>query len=165
MFIRDAFTRLTLVLEEVDATGVTSGATSLPDLRLKARLRSSTQSSRLMAFSALTDRIWLSGPDCALFLNALSDLNRTRCGSAEIASQSPDSFRLRIAATDRAGHILAEGHVGGSFLGVRQQHIQSSVCYSIEIGPTYLPQLFAAFRALLALPDPLSVQSRTGGVA
>ena len=165
MFIRDRFTRLTLVLEEVDATGVVCGAASLPDLRLTVRLRSCPQTSRLPAFSALSDRIWLSGSDCAPFLIALSELDRTRCGSAEIASQSPEHFRLRIAAADRAGHIIAEGHVGDSFLGVLLQHVQSTVGFSIELDPTYLPQLVAELRVLLTHPGPASEQSRTHGVA
>ena len=154
MFIRDAFTQLSLVLAEVDATGVTSGCASMPDLRLKVRLRSSPPSSRLQTYSATTDRVWLSGRDCAPFLRALAELDRTRCGSAEISSQSPEAFRLRLASSDHAGHIIAEGHVGGSFLGPRLEYVQSTVGFGIEVDPTALPGLVAALGALLTLPDP-----------
>ena len=166
MFIRDAFTRLTLDLAEVDATGVASGSTCLPDLRLKVRLRSAPQASRLLAFSVTTDGIWLSGSDCAAFLHTLADLDRTRRGSAEISGQTPEAFRLRVAAADSAGHIIVEGHVGGSFLGPPLNHVQTTVGYGIEVDPTVLPRLVADISTLLTLPNPSSARPPTAsGVA
>jgi hypothetical protein len=101
-------------------------------------------------FSGSNSSVHVWRPDWDAFLAALERLEASRSGEAAVASMSPDEFELRIAAVDRLGHLAAMGHVSGHVLSHRLRPIASHVAFEIELEPSSLPELLAAFRTLIS---------------
>jgi hypothetical protein len=58
------------------------------------------------------DQCWVCAREWRVFLTELRQLERTRQGRADLSGASPEEFKLRIASTDRAGHMAVSGLVG-----------------------------------------------------
>ena len=98
-------------------------------------------------FAGRNDTVWVGREPWSRFLDALRELDRTRCGEARVSAMSPAEFQLSILTTDRAGHVAAEGWVGRQYAG-RAGAAHDRVCFSIRIEPSILPQLVREFEAL-----------------
>ena len=86
-------------------------------------------------FSGRNETVWALLHDWNRFTEQLAQLERSRSGQAVIVSGSPDDFKLRIFASDRAGHMMAEGYVGRNYYG-HSGALQDRVTFVIEIDPT-----------------------------
>ncbi len=98
-------------------------------------------------FSGSNATVGIGCDEWAVFLDDLGELERTRQGGAHVMAMSPAEFRLAIFATDRAGHIAAEGWVGREYSG-RNGEWHDRVCFSIEIEPSTLPHILKQFEAI-----------------
>jgi hypothetical protein len=85
---------------------------------------------------------WIARDTWLLFLEQLERLDNRREGEAVVESMSPDDLRLRIFATDRAGHVAIDGQVRTRSL--RDLRWQFG---AIRFDPTLLAQLLSELRA------------------
>lgn len=93
---------------------------------------------RCLGFAGETDA-WIVRPAWDAFARDLVELERRRHGEAVVESISPGELRLRVFATDRAGHMAVEGYV--AVRGVRHElRLEFS---PIAFDPTQLPGLVA----------------------
>lgn len=99
-------------------------------------------------FSGRNDSVWVQGSDWRQFTRHLAELDRTRKGEAVINAMSPRELRLRIFASDKAGHIMAEGWVGRDYT-TRGGLIENRVSFAIEVDPTTLPALMRQFESMI----------------
>jgi hypothetical protein len=76
-----------------------------------------------------------------MFLEQLTELERTRSGEAMLQSIGPEELRLRIFALDRAGHIAVEGELTSYYALSDPKKIASLKFGVIEFDPTTLPLL------------------------
>jgi hypothetical protein len=100
-------------------------------------------------FAGRNDTVWIGRDEWAAFLEHLSELERSRRGEARVVAMSPEEFRLAVFATDRAGHLAAEGWVGREY-AARQGVLRDRVSFSLDIDPGSLPALIQQFEALAA---------------
>lgn len=122
-----AFLELTVGSVEPDTPGYSSGG----DVLVVARIR-------CLGFRGETDA-WILQEAWEGFLSQLTALERERRGEAVLESISPGELRLRIFASDRAGHIAVEGSVG-----VRGVHQELRLDFSpMAVDPSQLPALLA----------------------
>lgn len=98
-------------------------------------------------FSGRYDEAWVLRDDWSQFIAELTQLEKARRGQALITASSPNDFQLRVFASDRAGHIKAEGWVGREYSG-RPAALGHHVSFEIEIDPTALPALLQQLAAL-----------------
>src|SRR5262245_49693818 len=70
----------------------------------------------------------------------LSALERTRSGEAVLESESPNDLRLRVYATDRAGHLAVDGHVG-MYRYVADTSREITLAFAFELDPSLLPRI------------------------
>jgi hypothetical protein len=83
---------------------------------------------------------WVDAARLEAFIARLRELEARRQGDAEVASLSPGQFWLRIAATDRAGHMVLAG---------RLSHGQQALSFGFEFCPSVLPAVIQGFTAML----------------
>jgi hypothetical protein len=100
------------------------------------------------AFSGRNDSVWVHRPDWNQFARDLAQLEQTRNGQAVIGAMSPRDLELRIFASDKAGHIMAEGWVGRDSYSARGQVLENRVSFGIEVDPTTLSLLVQQFDSL-----------------
>jgi hypothetical protein len=74
-------------------------------------------------------------------------LERTRRGEAHLVAMSPAEFRVAIVATDRAGHLAAEGWVGRERAG-RTGVLLDRVSFSVEVDPGGFRLLVTEFEGI-----------------
>jgi hypothetical protein len=82
---------------------------------------------------------WVEAVSLRAFIDKLRELETHRQGSAELESMSPGQFRLRIWATDTAGHIAVAG---------RLKNDDQALEFQFALCPTLLPQVIAGFEAM-----------------
>lgn len=98
-------------------------------------------------FKAANVSAWISGGDWARFGRELHALEESRQGEAKLVSQSPADLSLRLYTWDRAGHMAAEGHVGGYHaVAAGMREIGLSFAFDLDAGR--LCDLVRAFDAL-----------------
>jgi len=98
-------------------------------------------------FSARNAGAWISASEWARFGRELHALERARRGEALLESQSPADLRLRLYASDRAGHIAVEGHVGAHHaVADRMREVKLSFAFELDAG--LLGGAVRAFEAL-----------------
>ena len=120
--------------------GVTEVAAPIPphsaggDVRLHVRLTCD-------GFTG-TGSSWIACDAWQRFLRQLEQLDHRRDGEAVVESMSPDELRLRIFATDRAGHVAVDGQVRTR--SVRDLRLQFG---AIRFDPTLLLPLLSELRA------------------
>jgi hypothetical protein len=90
---------------------------------------------RAGGFEGRCEDVWIGAGELRQFAVDLERLHRERTGSAELASMSPEEFRLAILAVGNAGRIAAEGYLGSRHLGIRGWH-RNRVELSIDLDPT-----------------------------
>jgi hypothetical protein len=98
-------------------------------------------------FSGRNDDVWVRRLDWNQFARSVAELEQTRRGEAIVSAMSPNDFHLRIFASDRAGHIMAEGWVGRAY-SARGGILENRVSFGIEIDPTILSLLAQQFESL-----------------
>jgi hypothetical protein len=91
-------------------------------------------------FAGRNDSVWIGRDDWAAFMEDLRELERTRRGKAHVRAVAPAELELTVSATDRAGHMAAEGWVGREYAG-RNGDFHDRVCFRIEIDPSTLPHI------------------------
>jgi hypothetical protein len=96
-------------------------------------------------FTAVDD-VWCHHEGLLKFLREFRSLEETRSGDAALNGMTPHTFRIRLFATDRAGHIAVEGHVQRG--SVRVQRLGFELSLDSGMLGTYLADL-EAFVALL----------------
>ena len=100
-------------------------------------------------FQARNDTVWIAAAARDQFLAALNALEQSRSGEARLEAMSPHDLAMRVAAYDKAGHIVVRGHVGGAV--VEHDHVDTAhVPFSIEIEPSTLPSFIDEMSRLLA---------------
>jgi hypothetical protein len=82
---------------------------------------------------------WVEASRLAAFVAELRELEASRRGAAEVESISPGEFRLRVWATDRAGHVALAG---------RLSHGGQALEFGFAFCPSELPGLVAGFEAI-----------------
>ena len=126
MILRDGSTSL-----EIRVTDV---APQIPphsvggDVRLLVRLRCDD-------FAGATSG-WVKREVWHAFIRQLEQLDRQRQGEAVLQSMSPDELRLRVFATDHAGHMAVDGQVRTRSL--RDLRLQFG---AVAFDPTFLHPL------------------------
>jgi hypothetical protein len=98
-------------------------------------------------FAGANDTVGIRYAEWTDLLEALRELERTRQGEARVMAMSPAEFQLAVFATDRAGHMAAEGWVGREF-GGRNGVFHDRVCFRIAIDPSTLPHILRQFEAI-----------------
>lgn len=83
---------------------------------------------------------WIDAECLRAFVADLRALEISRNGAAEVESMSPGQFRLRIWATDRAGHVALAGSLSRA---------KQSLEFSFSFCPTLLPGLVSEFAAIV----------------
>jgi hypothetical protein len=136
MIVRDDRTSLEITLRELAPVGTQSEG----DLGVNVAVSNG-------AFAGRNDTVWIGRDDWQGFLGALKELDRTRRGDARVRSMSPDELELVVLATDRAGHMAAEGWLGRTWYA-RDAFVHDRVSFGIEIDPSLLPGLIRQFEAL-----------------
>jgi hypothetical protein len=96
-------------------------------------------------FTGETDT-WVVRPAWREFLERLTALEGSRRGEAILESISPGELRLRLFATDRAGHMAVEGYVG-VFGGHDTLRLEFG---AIPFEPTLLPRLLRELSSAVA---------------
>jgi hypothetical protein len=142
MIIRDETSSVEITLREVGARETPGSG----DLRLDV---AATTAATVVGgpFSGRNNTVWVERDAWARFLEELRELERTRGGEVHLRAMSPAEFQLTILATDRAGHLAAEGWVGRQYAG-RTDAVHDRVCFRVEIDPGILLQLIHEFDAL-----------------
>ncbi len=136
MILRDDRTSLEITLRELAPVGTQSEG----DLGVDIAVSNG-------AFTGRNDTVWIGRDEWQGFLRALKELDRTRRGDARVRSMSPDELELVVLATDRAGHMAAEGWLARTWYG-RDTFLRDRVSFGIEIDPSVLPALVRQFEAL-----------------
>jgi len=85
---------------------------------------------------------WIWPDSFDRFLDQLGRLEVLRQGAAEVEGMSGADFWLRIYATDRAGHLAAQGRIGS------QGAHQHSLTFGFDLDPGTLPWILGQFRRL-----------------
>jgi len=98
------------------------------------------------AFAGRNDAVWIGRHEWAGFLEDLGVLERTRRGEAHVTAMSPEEFRLALFASDRAGHLAAEGRVAREYAG-RHGALRDRASFSFALDPATLPTLVRQFGA------------------
>jgi hypothetical protein len=81
------------------------------------------------------------------FADQLASLERIRSGEAVLHAESPNDLRLRIYATDRAGHLAVEGHLGVyRFIAGTSREV--TLTFAFELDPGLLPRIVRDVRAV-----------------
>ncbi len=142
MIIRDETSSVEITLREVGAQG-TPGAGDL-GLDVAACAAATVVGG---PFSGRNNTVWVGQDVWARFLKDLREFERTRAGGVQLRAMSPARFCLTILATDRAGHVAAEGWVGRQYAG-RTASAHDRVCFHIQIDPGVLPQVVRELDAL-----------------
>ena len=93
---------------------------------------------------------WIARDAWQLFLEQLERLDDRREGEAVVESISPNALRLRIFATDRAGHLAITGQVRARSVPDLRWEFGA-----MRFDPTLLPQLLNELRADGRLPNRL----------
>lgn len=142
MVIRDEASSVEIALREV-------GAPSTPsEGDLGVRVAATAAANGVGGpFAGRNDTVGIRYDQWADFLESLRELERTRQGEARVTAMSPAEFQLAVFATDRAGHMAAEGWVGREY-GGRDGAFHDRVCFSIEIDPSTLPEIVRQFEAI-----------------
>jgi hypothetical protein len=109
------------------------GAYEGGDVLVAARVRQRDFSGATLA--------WVVPEAWKMFLEQLTELERTRSGEAMLQSIGPEELRLRIFALDRAGHIAVEGELTSYYALSDPKEIASLKFGVIEFDPTTLPLL------------------------
>ena len=141
MVIRDEACSVEITLREVG----TSGTPSEGDFGV--RVAATAAASGVGGpFAGTNETVLISYDEWTNFLEGLRELERTRQGEARVGAMSPAEFQLAIFATDRAGHMAAEGWVGREY-ALRTEAFHDRVCFRIEIDPSTLPHIVKQFEA------------------
>jgi hypothetical protein len=90
-----------------------------------------------------TGSSWIARDVWQRFVRQLERLEYRREGEAVVESMSPDELRLRIFATDHAGHVAVDGQVRTR--SVPDLRLQFG---AIRFDPTLLPPLLSELRAV-----------------
>lgn len=144
MVIRDGTSSIEMTLREVGAIGTPA----VGDVGIAV---AATAAATVVGgpFGGRNDSVWIGRDVWISFLKDLRELARTRRGEAQVLAMSPAEFQLTILATDRAGHMAADGWVGRQYAG-RSADTHDRVCFRVPIDPSTLPQLVSEFEALAA---------------
>ena len=140
--IRDEASSVEIALREVGAPGTPSEG----DLGVRVAAMAAANAVG-GPFAGSNDTVGIRYDQWADFLEGLRELERTRRGKAHLVAMSPAEFQLAIFATDRAGHMAAEGWVGREYAG-RDGVFHDRVCFRIEIDPSTLPLIVRQFEAI-----------------
>ena len=145
MIIRDETSSVEIALLEMGLAGTPASG----DVRFDVAV---TASATIPGgpFTGRNDAVWIGRDVWAGFLADLRTLERTRRGVARVSAMSPATFRLTVLATDRAGHMAAEGWVGRQYAG-RGSDEHDRVCFSVQLDPSALAQFVSEFEALVAI--------------
>ena len=93
--------------------------------------------------------VWVDGFDLKKFTAALRELERSRQGSLELRSMTPDDFRLALRSMDHAGHLLVEFGIARTVLvGDRPEPVPYRVSGAFELDPGTLGEALAGFAQL-----------------
>ena len=125
-----------VVLERSESSIATRG-----DVRIKVTVT-------LRDFSGAYDSVYLDQSTLAGFLEAITDMERTRSGSAELKSMSPNEFSLQVRSRDSLGHFVVEVALQ-RFQYSGPTYWPTTVSGGFELDPTELPRLAQQFRALI----------------
>lgn len=143
MLIRDATSSLEVSLRELGPRGTQAEGD------VGVHIAATSAANRLGGpFTGTNGTIWIGRHEWATFLEDVRELDRTRQGEAHLMAMSPAEFQLAIFATDRAGHLAAEGWVGREYVG-RNGALEDRVCFSIEVDPSTLPQILRQLEAIV----------------
>jgi hypothetical protein len=88
---------------------------------------------------------WIDRDVWQRFLRELERLVDRRDGEAVVESMSPNDLRLRLFATDHAGHVAVDGQVRTRSVGDLRWQFGA-----IQFDPSLLPPLLAELRAARA---------------
>jgi hypothetical protein len=138
MLIRDDASSLEITLRERGPAGTPSEG----DLGLRVAAANTSGT-----FTGRNATVWVGRDDWAGFLEALRDLSRSGRGRAQVRAMSPEEFQLAIFASDRAGHLAAEGWVGRESTG-RNGTLRDRVSFSIALDLSTLERLTREFASL-----------------
>lgn len=92
---------------------------------------------------------WIDGFDLKGFTAALRAFERTRQGTVELRSMTPDELRLAIRSADPAGHLLVEFAIARTALvGDRPEAVSMRVAGAFELDPGTVGDIAAGFGQL-----------------
>ena len=129
MIIGDGDHRVEITLQEViPATALGAG-----DLRARVDVTSGS-------FTGSNPSLYIERAEWNRFSDQLNALERARSGEALLESDSPNDLRLRLYATDRAGHLAVEGHLG-VYRYVADISREITLTFAFELDPSLLARI------------------------
>ena len=136
MVIRDGSASFEITLREMGPVGTPAEG----DLGVDVAVRSG-------AFAGRNATVWIGRDEWGGFVEDLRELERARRGEALVTAMSPNEFTLAVFATDRAGHLAAEGWIGREY-AARNGVLRDRACFSIELDGGAFPRLVSEFERL-----------------
>jgi hypothetical protein len=136
MVIGDGDHRVEITVREV----VAAPALGIGDVRAGVDVTSGP-------FTGSNPSLYIERAEWDRFADQLSALERTRSGEAVLQSESPNDLRLRVYATNRAGHLAVDGHVG-MYRYVADTPREITLAFAFELDPSLLPRILRDVRLL-----------------